>query len=76
MSGYPAKLLYVNLLLILVGDDFTTAPVDANDYFTVLIAEVLKIRSKIAQCNCTAMVGTDIVAEAKLKFMLVDEESV
>jgi len=42
----------------------------------ILLSEVIKIRSKLAHCKCTAMVGSEIVAEAQLKFMLVDEESV
>jgi len=40
----------------------------------ILIAEADKVRSRAAKCNCTAMVGDEIVAEAKLKFMLVDDE--
>ena len=40
----------------------------------ILIAEADKIRSRAAKCNCTAMVGDEIVAEAQLKFMLVDDE--
>ncbi len=40
----------------------------------ILIAETVKVRNKIAQCDCKAMVGKDIVAEALLKFMLVDDE--
>jgi beta-hydroxyacyl-ACP dehydratase FabZ len=40
----------------------------------ILIAEADKVRSRAAKCNCTAMVGDDIVAEAQLKFMLVDDE--
>lgn len=40
----------------------------------VLIAEADKVRSRAAKCNCTAMVGDDVVAEAQLKFMLVDDE--
>ncbi len=40
----------------------------------ILIAEVDKVRSRAAKCNCTAMVGDDIVAVAQLKFMLVDDE--
>jgi len=42
----------------------------------ILLSEVIKIRSKLAQCKCTAMVGSEIAAEAQIKFMLVDEESV
>ena len=39
-------------------------------------SETEKVRSRAAKCNCTAMVGEDIVAEAQLKFMLVDDEMV
>ena len=41
----------------------------------ILIAEADKIRSRAAKCNCKAMVGDEIVAEAQLKFMLVDDET-
>lgn len=40
----------------------------------ILTAEADKIRSRAAKCNCTARVGEEIVAEAQLKFMLVDDE--
>jgi UDP-3-O-[3-hydroxymyristoyl] N-acetylglucosamine deacetylase/3-hydroxyacyl-[acyl-carrier-protein] dehydratase len=40
----------------------------------ILIAEADKVRSRAAKCNCTAMVGDEVVAEAQLKFMLVDDE--
>jgi UDP-3-O-[3-hydroxymyristoyl] N-acetylglucosamine deacetylase/3-hydroxyacyl-[acyl-carrier-protein] dehydratase len=40
----------------------------------ILIAEAQNIRNKAAKCNCTAMVANTVVAEAQLKFMLVDEE--
>ena len=40
----------------------------------ILIAEADKVRSRAAKCNCRAMVGNEIVAEAQLKFMLVDDE--
>jgi UDP-3-O-[3-hydroxymyristoyl] N-acetylglucosamine deacetylase/3-hydroxyacyl-[acyl-carrier-protein] dehydratase len=42
----------------------------------VLVSETVRTRSNSAWCNCTAMVGEDIVAEAQLKFMLVDAETV
>jgi UDP-3-O-[3-hydroxymyristoyl] N-acetylglucosamine deacetylase/3-hydroxyacyl-[acyl-carrier-protein] dehydratase len=42
----------------------------------ILMAEVLKLRRRSAKCQCTAMVGEDIVAEAMFKFMLVDEDTV
>lgn len=40
----------------------------------ILVAEADKVRSRAAKCNCTALVGDDVVAEAQLKFMLVDDE--
>ena len=42
----------------------------------VLIAEVLKVRRRSAKCQCIAMVGDEVVAEALFKFMLVDEDRV
>lgn len=42
----------------------------------VLIAEVLKVRRRSAKCQCIAMVGDEVVAEALFKFMLVDEDMV
>jgi UDP-3-O-[3-hydroxymyristoyl] N-acetylglucosamine deacetylase/3-hydroxyacyl-[acyl-carrier-protein] dehydratase len=42
----------------------------------VLTAEVLKIRRRSAKCQCSAMVGDEVVAEALFKFMLVDEDTV
>jgi UDP-3-O-[3-hydroxymyristoyl] N-acetylglucosamine deacetylase/3-hydroxyacyl-[acyl-carrier-protein] dehydratase len=41
----------------------------------ILIAEADKVRSRAAKCNCKAMVGEEIAAEAQLKFMLVDDET-
>jgi len=40
----------------------------------MLMAEADKVRSRAAKCNCRAMVGDAVVAEAQLKFMLVDDE--
>ncbi len=42
----------------------------------VLIAEAARVRSRSAMCNCLAKVGENVVAEAKFKFMLVDDEVV
>jgi len=42
----------------------------------VLISETVRTRSNSAWCNCTAKVGDNVVAEAQLKFMLVDDETV
>jgi UDP-3-O-[3-hydroxymyristoyl] N-acetylglucosamine deacetylase/3-hydroxyacyl-[acyl-carrier-protein] dehydratase len=42
----------------------------------VLTAETVRMRKRTAQCRCKAMVGKTVVAEAQIKFMLVDEEKV
>jgi len=40
----------------------------------VLTAETVRLRKRTAQCQCKAMVGEAVVAEAQIKFMLVDDE--
>jgi UDP-3-O-[3-hydroxymyristoyl] N-acetylglucosamine deacetylase/3-hydroxyacyl-[acyl-carrier-protein] dehydratase len=42
----------------------------------VLTAETVRMRKRTAQCRCKAMVGKTLVAEAQIKFMLVDDEKV
>lgn len=42
----------------------------------ILMAETTRLRKRTAQCQCRAMVGDTIVAEAEIKFMLVDDEKV
>ncbi len=42
----------------------------------ILTAETERMRSRTAQCKCKAMVGDTVVAEAQIRFMLVDEESI
>lgn len=42
----------------------------------ILMAEALHVRSRTGHCQCHAMVGQDIAAEAEIKFMLVDAEPV
>ena len=42
----------------------------------VLTAETVRLRKRTAQCQCKAMVGEAVVAEAQIKFMLVDDEKV
>lgn len=42
----------------------------------VLTAETVRMRKRTAQCRCKATVGKTVVAEAQIKFMLVDEEKV
>ncbi len=42
----------------------------------ILTAETIKLRKRTAHCQCRAMVGETTVAEAQIKFMLVDDEKV
>jgi UDP-3-O-[3-hydroxymyristoyl] N-acetylglucosamine deacetylase/3-hydroxyacyl-[acyl-carrier-protein] dehydratase len=42
----------------------------------ILTAETVKLRKRTAHCQCRAMVGETVVAEAQIKFMLVDDEKV
>jgi UDP-3-O-[3-hydroxymyristoyl] N-acetylglucosamine deacetylase/3-hydroxyacyl-[acyl-carrier-protein] dehydratase len=42
----------------------------------ILTAETVRMRKRGAQCQCKAMVGDTVVAQAQIKFMLVDEEKV
>jgi len=42
----------------------------------ILTAETVKSRKRTAQCRCKAMVGEATVAEAQIKFMLVDDERI
>jgi len=42
----------------------------------VLIAETVRLRRRTAHCRCKTMVGEAVVAEAQIKFMLVDDEKI
>ena len=42
----------------------------------ILAAETVKLRRRTAQCQCKAMVGETVVAEAQIRFMLLDDEKV
>jgi UDP-3-O-[3-hydroxymyristoyl] N-acetylglucosamine deacetylase/3-hydroxyacyl-[acyl-carrier-protein] dehydratase len=42
----------------------------------ILTAETVKLRKRTAQCRCKAMVGDAVVAEAHIRFMLVDDQKV
>jgi 3-hydroxymyristoyl/3-hydroxydecanoyl-(acyl carrier protein) dehydratase len=42
----------------------------------ILTAEAVRVGKKTAQCRCKAMVGERLVAEAQIRFMLVDDETV
>ena len=40
----------------------------------ILTAETMRLRKRTAQCRCKAMIGDAVVAEAQIKFMLIDDE--
>ncbi len=42
----------------------------------ILVSETLRLRKRTAHCRCKAMVGDAVVAEAQIRFMLVDDEKV
>jgi UDP-3-O-[3-hydroxymyristoyl] N-acetylglucosamine deacetylase/3-hydroxyacyl-[acyl-carrier-protein] dehydratase len=42
----------------------------------ILTSETVRLRKRTAQCRCRAMVGDAIVAEADIRFMLVDDETI
>jgi 3-hydroxymyristoyl/3-hydroxydecanoyl-(acyl carrier protein) dehydratase len=42
----------------------------------ILTAETVRVRKRTAQCQCRATVKDTVVAEAQIRFMLVDEEKV
>jgi UDP-3-O-[3-hydroxymyristoyl] N-acetylglucosamine deacetylase/3-hydroxyacyl-[acyl-carrier-protein] dehydratase len=42
----------------------------------ILTAETVRMKKRTAQCRCRAMVGQAVVAEAQIKFMLVDDEKI
>ena len=42
----------------------------------ILTAETIRSRKRTAHCRCRAMVGDTVVAEAQIRFMLVDDEKV
>jgi len=41
----------------------------------ILTAEAARVGKKTAQCRCKAMVGERVVAEAQIRFMLVDDQA-
>ncbi len=42
----------------------------------VLTAEAMRVRSKIAECKCQALVNDKLAAEAEIRFMLMDDNAV
>jgi UDP-3-O-[3-hydroxymyristoyl] N-acetylglucosamine deacetylase/3-hydroxyacyl-[acyl-carrier-protein] dehydratase len=60
------------VLLSMDGVKFRKAVVPGDQL--ILMAETVRLRRRTAHCKCQAMVGDAIVAEAEIKFMLLDDE--
>jgi UDP-3-O-[3-hydroxymyristoyl] N-acetylglucosamine deacetylase/3-hydroxyacyl-[acyl-carrier-protein] dehydratase len=74
---FAQKLEHTGKLALLLGmDDVKLRKSVVPGDQLILTAESVKVRSKIAICKCEALVAGIKVAEAEIKFMLVDEESV
>lgn len=74
---FSQKLEHTGKLALLLGMDNVKMrkSVVPGDQL-ILISETVRIRSKTAICKCVAMVGDAKAAEAEIKFMLVDDETV
>ena len=74
---FAQKLEHAGKLAVLLGMDevkLRKAVVPGDQL--ILTAETLKQGRRTALCQCKAMVGRTIAAEAKIKFMLVDDEKI
>jgi len=69
------KLEHTGKLAVLLSLDRVKLrkPVTPGDQL-ILEAETIRIRSRIAHMKCRAYVGSELAAEAEVKFMLVDDE--
>jgi len=74
---FAQRLEHTGKLAVLLGmDEVKLRKAVAPGDQLVLISETLKIRKRTAHCRCRAMVGETVVAEAQIKFMLVDDEKI
>jgi UDP-3-O-[3-hydroxymyristoyl] N-acetylglucosamine deacetylase/3-hydroxyacyl-[acyl-carrier-protein] dehydratase len=74
---FAQKLEHTGKLAVLLGMDgvkLRKAVVPGDQL--ILIAETARMKKRTAQCKCKAMVGDVVVAEAKTRFMLVDDEKI
>jgi UDP-3-O-[3-hydroxymyristoyl] N-acetylglucosamine deacetylase/3-hydroxyacyl-[acyl-carrier-protein] dehydratase len=74
---FAQKLEHAGELAVLLGMDgvkLRKAVVPGDQL--ILTAETVKMGRRTAQCRCKAMVGNAVVAEAQIKFMLVDNEKI
>jgi UDP-3-O-[3-hydroxymyristoyl] N-acetylglucosamine deacetylase/3-hydroxyacyl-[acyl-carrier-protein] dehydratase len=74
---FAQRLEHTGQLAMLLGMDNVKLrkPVVPGDQL-ILTAETIRLRKRTAHCRCKAMVGDTVVAEAQIKFMLVDDEKV
>ncbi len=74
---FAQKLEHAGKLAVLMSmDDVKLRKAVVPGDQLVLTAEAVRMRKRTAQCRCKAMVGDSVVAEAQIKFMLVDNEKV
>ncbi len=74
---FSQRLEHTGKLAVLLGMDnvkFRKAVVPGDQI--ILMAEAVMLRKRTAQCSCRALVGDTTVAEAQIKFMLIDDEKV
>lgn len=74
---FSQKLEHTGKLAVLLSMDGVKIrkPVVPGDQL-ILTSETIKSGKRTAQCKCLAMVGDTLVAEAQIKFMLVDDDKV
>jgi UDP-3-O-[3-hydroxymyristoyl] N-acetylglucosamine deacetylase/3-hydroxyacyl-[acyl-carrier-protein] dehydratase len=74
---FAQKLEHTGMLAVLLSMDGVKLrrPVFPGDQL-MLTAETDRVRSRTAQCKCRALVNDTLVAEANIKFMLVDDEKI
>ncbi len=72
---FSRKLEHTGQLAVLLSMDRVKIrrPVVPGDQL-ILEAKMLRVRSRTGHCRCRAFVGDKVVAEAELKFMLVDAD--
>ena len=74
---FAQKLEHAGKLALLMGLDGVKLrkPVVPGDQL-ILVAKKTKVRDRVAQYACRAMVNDSVVAEAQISFMVVDEEKI
>ena len=79
LSGvlFIQKLEHTGQLAVLLGMDKVKIrrPVVPGDQL-ILEARTVRVRSRTGHCRCRALVGDKLVAEAEIKFMLVDADPI